>query len=458
MTRTQFEDAHEGRDEPKAGGLLTKWRACLLLLVMLLGLLTTPIALFYRWYNASRDNESTTSKNSGEGTDRIAFITPDGQVATIGPDGADLRRLTDERSQYVFPAWSPDGQQLAATGGGKVLIINLTRDSNARDASFYAFEDVNETPFYLYWSPDSQYVTFLADHPDGIALHLVRGQLSEPAHRVLAVDQPFYWCWSPAADEILIHGGGAGTSGRLQMIDLNGDTTADTVGTAGVFQAPGISPSGRFRAFAVLDADGRSRLAVQDSDGEAAEFEFHQGQLALTWSPVAELLAYRSPIVESPLNGGPLRLFNAQTGEDSLLSNQYILAFFWSPDGRSIAYFSLPRSENGDVQIAAAERKNSILFRSQRQQGELGLELWVVDVASGRESRLTQFTPTLLFVHQFLPFFDQYALSHRLWSPDSDAVVFPVEEAGRSQIAVVTLPSGKIRLIADGDMAFWSQQ
>jgi TolB protein len=79
-------------------------------------------------------------------------------------------------------------------------------------------------------------------------------------------------------------------------------------------------------------------------------------------------------------------------------------------------------------------------------------------VSSGNQRRLARFVPTNLFLRQFLPFFDQYSLSHRIWSPDSDALVIPLIEDGRSQIAVVPISRGSVQLVADGEIAFWSHQ
>ena len=45
---------------------------------------------------------------------RIAFVTLDGRLATVQPDGSDLFLLSRGNSEvFRFPAWSPDGQKLA---------------------------------------------------------------------------------------------------------------------------------------------------------------------------------------------------------------------------------------------------------------------------------------------------------------------------------------------------------
>jgi TolB protein len=60
------------------------------------------------------------------------------------------------------------------------------------------------------------------------------------------------------------------------------------------------------------------------------------------------------------------------------------------------------------------------------------------------------------FVSQLLPYFDQYALSHRLWSPDGSAIVLPlVGDDGRTRITVLQQDGGRPREIAEAEIAFW---
>ena len=86
------------------------------------------------------------------------------------------------------------------------------------------------------------------------------------------------------------------------------------------------------------------------------------------------------------------------------------------------------------------------------------MDLWVVDVGSQDKRLLLKFSPSRTFSHQFLPFFDQYALSHRIWSPDSRALTIPILEEGVSHIAVVDLDREDVKLLSTGEIAFWSQQ
>jgi TolB protein len=81
-----------------------------------------------------------------------------------------------------------------------------------------------------------------------------------------------------------------------------------------------------------------------------------------------------------------------------------------------------------------------------------------VDVQTAEKSRLATFLPSGLFLSQFMPFFDQYALSHRLWSPKSDAIVFPMVQDGISHLSIVQVESGEIDILTDGEIGFWSHQ
>ncbi len=79
-----------------------------------------------------------------------------------------------------------------------------------------------------------------------------------------------------------------------------------------------------------------------------------------------------------------------------------------------------------------------------------------VDVASGT----VQSQPTVLlsqtFVESLFPYFDQYALSHRLWAPDSSSILLPeVGEDGQTHVAV-RYPDGKDPMLLDGVVGFWS--
>ena len=133
-----------------------------------------------------------------------------------------------------------------------------------------------------------------------------------------------------------------------------------------------------------------------------------------------------------------------------------VVGFFWSPDGQRIAYLT-PTAGADNPGAARPAGLTALSPLPAAQRGRLSFRLWVVDVASGQQRLLSTFRPSEVFLGQFIPFFDQYALSHRLWSPASDAIVLPMVSAeGASGIYVVSVESGQATRVADGSMAFWS--
>ena len=153
----------------------------------------------------------------------------------------------------------------------------------------------------------------------------------------------------------------------------------------------------------------------------------------------------------------------------------------WSPDGRHIAYFTIANIAeyvqhnvlpNPDAAVhdggfwnrdeAGQERDPE--QEETEEERTLRFNLWSVDIEQGEHRLIVTFEPVDTFVNHLLPFFDQYALSHRIWSPDSDAIVLPMTSGGdegneRADIYVVPMlrRGGPPRPIAEGTMAFWSQ-
>ena len=117
-------------------------------------------------------------------------------------------------------------------------------------------------------------------------------------------------------------------------------------------------------------------------------------------------------------------------------------------DGGQIAYLTLTRSTQG-----AAPGPQTIAL----QGDELRLRWNVADIATGQTRALTTFIPSDAFAN-LIPFFDQYARSLRVWSPDSRSLVYGVDEGPQSDgIYVVDVaPGATLRRIASGALGVWS--
>lgn len=392
---------------------------------------------------------------AASGVNRIVVVSADGSLRTLNPDGTGRRLYHLSDLSFRFPAWSPDGASIAALG------------SNASESGVYVLQDADNpqatalflsqdrAPFYLYWSPNSTQIAFLANDPEaGIGLWLA-DRVHKDKARQISSGQPYYWQWLQNSAELFVHSGGEGLAARLAFLKVEDGNSGANVAPPGVFQAPGLSPSGAYLAFAEEMGSQHSQVVIQARQGGDRQTAPYAGAVAMSWSPSSDQLAFISPPVPAPHHFGPLRLLDPETGDNRTLTGRTVVAFFWSPDGRSIAY--LAPAGSGNDSGAALPSKTTLASTQPQGQGLL-LDLWLLDVSSGSQRLLTTFQPGELFLEQFLPYFDQYALSHRLWSPASDALLLPLTESDGTE-RVYLLPTGgqSPRPLVEGTIGFWSQ-
>jgi TolB protein len=424
---------------------------------MLCTVVATPVAVIYRLSQERRvSREIIINEQAGPlYTGRIAYIAADKQLYTMAPDGSDRNKLTGNGGSYQFPAWSPDGSQIAVVSGGTLYSFQDRDGAEDSGAFRILYQDDADRPFYLYWAPDGSAVSFLTNHADGLALHLATIE-SPPQSRALAFGQPFYWDWDPGGEEILIHSGLSGEEARLAFLNREAGDVGRNIADPGMFQAPGISYDGHFWAYAQSGPAGRSHLTIQGVDGESFLQEQERGVIAMSWSPAEQLLAYIGSSDRQPAFYGPLQIVSAESGDRRILVSETVIAFFWSPDGRAIAYLKLVDLIEDSVQVDSKTNSKESLSKPANQEHRLRLELWVIDISEGEPRWLTSFEPSRVFMSQFLPYFDQYALSHRIWSPSSDALIVPMQEDDRSRLYVVPVDGGNALPVASGDIGFWS--
>lgn len=405
---------------------------------------------------------------SPEPDNQIVYINLQGQICVIDPGGSDHRLLTSVRRKRIFqfPAWSPDGSHIAAIGRTRgsagVFVLPIAPSDNAADNAARALYVCNmQRPFYLYWSPNSHIISFLAAHPQGLGLHLV--ERSSGHHRLLTVGQPCYWDWTPSSKQVLIHTGGNGKSARLEYIDIQSADRDEEFARPGLFQAPGVAPSGQRCAFDEEDNDGDRHVVITQRTNATRTTVDHEGAVALGWCPTRDHLAFTSPTAPVSHFYGPLRLLNAETRQVYTLTDDTVLAFFWSPDGNHIAYLTLARQPqrqepDGSRTNGSYTNGHSPHQNHPQQQPDPILHLWVVDTEHKQRRLLTTFQPSEEFIIQFMPFFDQYMLSHRIWSPASDALVVPAVINKRPHVLVVPRDGSPPAAIAEGSIAFWNQR
>jgi len=387
---------------------------------------------------------------------RIAVIDAEGGFSTLLPDGTEHHIHQVESLAFQFPAWSPDGTHIASIGHSDAesgVFVFDDRAAGAPAQPVAAYRSPQASPIYLYWSPGGGRIAFLTNEPDGLALQVVASDGSAPA-AIVRRGQPLYWDWIDPS-HLFVHSG-ANTAGAFigEVAVDSAEVTAIAV-SVGAFQAPAVSPDGLSRAY-VITGDGRaSSVVVERRDGSSRRELSVAAASALGWSPTGEHFAFSNSAQPLGLPVGPLHVIDTQSGATRRLVDGPVVAWFWSPDGRTLAVLRIPLPSDG--QVAAVRGSAGTRGELMAQSDPPALRLLFVDVETdairfGREVRLSD-----LVLTQFVPFGDQYARSHRVWSPTSDAIVLPLQdETGVSHITIVPADGSAERRIAEGVAAFWS--
>lgn len=395
---------------------------------------------------------------------RIAYVGNDANIYVIDPAGKTKIKLTKDGDggksrAYSFPAWSPDSSHLAfagydlAQGSPKTSALYSITPSGTGELTLYRSDQF--TPFFLYWSPDSHYVTFLTDKgSDTVALRLVTANKAN-SDQELESGAPLFFAWAPDSRRMFLHVGDSqqgSTDTHLALLPLGPNHSARSLDARpGAFQTPQWSPDGQHLLFSRQDAASKQVVAVANAQGTDAHVLFdYQGRVSFAWSPSGSRIAYI--VTEDNItlpNFGPLKVIDANGQNPRQISDDHTLAFFWSPNGNRLAYLTLLMQPGGGTG-----------YRFQGPaQGNTQIQLvWkVADLETGKNVTVAIFQPTDDFIG-ILPVFDQYARAATRWSPDSQSLVYTAADDNGNGAVYVGDATAKSapRKIADGTLAFWS--
>ena len=439
--------------------------------------------------------------------DRIAYIGPYGDLFTVNPDGSGQRRLTgvsqvrsrqadpagpaspadaaafyrvqdlDFNESYAWPTWSPDGARLAVSRvritPNRSLEVSVQVIDAVTGLSRIVYENdvpaliADGAPHYLYWSPDGEYLSFLAATRQGLTLFVVNPDTAEGAV-ALERGAPLYFSWGGNGQSLIVHSREAvkllqkpfDPAGALLLVNSLG------------FRTPALSPDGRRWALVSGDgsgteSSGESGGAVSVGDGEdlavgrAGRPILDTGPLvAFMWSPDGRTLA----VADNPDPQGRifrrLRLVDADGGNPRTLVEDSLLAFYWSPNGERLAWVGVDAEEQ-------VFEWNVIAPSGVDGGGPADLTNPENLAASAAGRKLFRFRPSGE-VFTMLSFFDQYAYSHSPWSPDSSRLVVagsegPIAErrnghtpTGARVYVLDAVGNAPPQEIAQGSVAFWS--
>ena len=404
----------------------------------------------------------------------IAIAAQGGGLLTQDDRGGSRASYTVAGVVLGFPAWSPDGTRIAAIGQGAadsaIYVFRVRRTAGAAAPPTVLYRSADLPPFYLYWTPDGRWVSFLTDDPaNGIALRVAPSDAARPIAQddpafVLRRGAPLYFDWV-TPERVLLHVG-SGSTAFVGQVGLHGEIVASTAGGNGDFRPAVLSGDGRYEAIAAAGPDDADAIVVARPDGSGDHRIAVFGPTAMAFEPGSDslaLIAAGAPIqppIGFPL--GPLRIVDPATGAERTILDGPVVAFFWAPDGRTIAALRVvgpgqgPTAAQAGAVLAGAHLRNPAEAVDPPGAGS-AVDLVFVDPATGHVRAERQVQLGDAFVSEILPYFDQYALSHRVWSPDSASIALPtVSSSGADEVVEIPVDGSEPYLVADGTGAFWS--
>jgi TolB protein len=384
----------------------------------------------------------------------IAVVDDSGALVTLDEQGGSRVSYPAPGVVFGFPAWSPDGSRIAVVGQGAtdagIYVFTVNRATGVGGEPTVVYQSPDRQPFYLYWTPDSRHVSFLTNEPGGIALRVAPIDGGAPLDgndkgSIIRRGAPLYFEWVDT-DRLLLHVGG-GSDAFVGQVGLDGTTVGSPVVATGNFRLASLSHDGHYLAYSGSDTASPGDIVVETADGSASQRLKAFGPAAMLFDPTGDTLATNAadkPVTDAlPIPRGPLRLLDPSSGAARTLLDGPVVAFFWAPDGRTIAALRVVTPGQGPAAVVGGATLAAARISEPQADGTAAavgaaVGLSFVDVSTGAVSAERVVLLADDFVGQLLPYFDQYALSHPLWSPDGASILLPlVDSSGGDHVAVV---------------------
>jgi TolB protein len=424
-----------------------------------MALIAGTISLNLAGHGQARAQETTPMPTQPTPQAMLAVIEADGNLSIYDANGLNPIRLTTDavpgEKLYLWPTWSTDGR-LAFFGASnqrpdayslRVFIVPQVAPGAVPQVAYTSRDDIFTYP---YWSTGNcgtpgcrdLLLLYTPASGTGLALRRIRDDGGAFSTAVLGEAAPFYYSFSPDGSRMIW----ARFGNELGIFDTRTDTLTPLADAHGRFNSPMWSPvDNRILIGVEGSTPDLVNLVIVDDKTRVTLLKDQETPISFAWSPDGTKVA-------SVAGFGNLVITDCATGQQVTRSTQSnIAAQFWAPTSDRVAYLVVNRTEPGP------QARLHVNGRMPVEQASGGLSLYVLDIKTGNSQAIATFNPSRDFVY-LLNFFDQFAHSHQLWSPDGKYITYSaLDSKGNANvfIADTTAPTTPFK-VTSGSIGIWS--
>lgn len=231
----------------------------------------------------------------GVANTRIAFVAHEGrdkELFVMDFDGANLRRITNDHSIALSPAWSPDGSLILFTsyrggGGPRTWVVS---SSGGRPYLVSGRPGINTSASY---SPDGREIALSLSIDGNSEIYLLDARGGSPRRLTNQRGIDTSPCWSPTGQELAFTSDRSGTP-QIYLMDREGGNVRRLTYDVSYTDSPAWSPKGDRIAFVSRAGNGFD-LYVCRPDGSDVRLVVSGGSNDNPhWSPDGRQLVFAS--------------------------------------------------------------------------------------------------------------------------------------------------------------------
>lgn len=358
---------------------------------------------------------------------RLLILDAQGSIRVTEDDGTEVEVIEPATGfRYTQPIWTTSETILATESSATenyVMASEIGRGQLWRT-------QFTTPPFYYLPTPGNGEPTVLSLRNNDRSAGLIAESIdSTGSVSAIGDEAPFYMSWDPSGDRFATHVGGA-------RVDVGSNPPTTVLETTAMFQAPVWLDDG----LAVLRSSGSSTfLSIWDGESfedlatvrGAARFVGQGNRIAIQTGAGIDtggVQAIAQAVATIP--AGILTIVDTETGEFTSVTTDASAIFQWDPSGTRLLYATL-----------LVDPTPSLVWH-----------VWEEDLTVDFEP----FTPDPSWFQTVVPFFDQYAQSVSMWSPDGSAFAFPAIVDGVQSILVQDITESEPNLVAQGTWVAWA--